>query len=480
MTIVRESVTIVRTFGQKKGEFGGQVRESVTIVRESVTIVQPFYEDDKMNILEERDDAMRTYAFGWDFGNTETDAVMIVRGKQIRFTTPTAFVRVDTTTMQSLASLESGEEVEQGNGRSKNKAKTKGNVADTVVVIDDPNAPSPVIEPDKIIVQLQGESMSFAFGHLALTQKGDPWTGRGDYHRYATSYALRGLLASSALMQTDKEYGLFVVAGLPAGYYLDHPELRDAIKDRLNGTYTFTVDGGQTWRTSHIEVAAIVMEGAGALITFPGLSKTSEAAVIDIGGGTTDLYAQLGATPLDDFCKGTPVAVESATKIVKKTFLSKYKRPLTDKEARDTMRAFALGKKKHFPQVAAFGVLVPVEELQLMVEEAVGSIAEDIVGFISAIWGDGIARFVPILLIGGGAFYFFDAIKNRIGHILQHEDPTFANAIGYATLAARKLLKKMQTVAVEKAKVMVVDADVVAIQAERELLGIEAGVASQE
>ncbi len=428
-----------------------------------------------MNFLEERDEAMRTYAFGWDFGNTETDAVMISKGKQIRFTTPTAFVRVDTTTMQSLASLESGEEVEQG----KSKAKTKGPVAPLVVAVDDPNAPPAVMEPEKIIVQLQGESMSFAFGHLALTQKGDPWTGRGDYHRYASSYALRGLLASSALMQSDKEYGLYVVAGLPAGYYLDYPTLRDAIKARLSGTHTFTVDGGQLWRIAHIEVAAIVMEGAGALITYPSLSKTSEAAVIDIGGGTTDLYAQLGATPLDDFCKGTPVAVESATKILKKTFLGTYKRPLTDKEARDTMRTFALGKKKHFPQIAAFGTLVAVEELQNMVEEAVASIAEDIVGFISAIWGDGIARFVPILLIGGGAFYFFDAIKNRIGHVMQHEDPTFANAIGYATLAARKLLKKMQ---MEKAKV-VVDAEVepqVVVIGKAQAVAVEVGVASQE
>jgi len=427
-----------------------------------------------MTILEESEEIMRTYAFGWDFGNTETDAVMISKGKQIRFTTPTAFVRVDTTTMQSLATLENGEEVEQGNGRS--KAKTNGKAIAPVVAVDDLNAPPPVMEPDTIIVQLQGESMSFAFGHLALTQKGDPWTGRGDYHRYASSYALRGLLAASALMQSDKEYGLYVVAGLPTGYYLDHPTLRDDIKERLNGTHTFTVDGGQTWRTAHIEVAAIVMEGAGALITHPGLSKTSEAAVIDIGGGTTDLYAQLGATPLDDFCKGTPVAVESATKILKKTFLGTYKRPLTDKEARDIMRAFAVGKKKSFPQIAAFGTLVPVEELQNMVEEAVASIAEDIVGFISAIWGDGIARFVPILLIGGGAFYFFDAIKNRIGHVIQHEDPTFANAIGYATLAARKLLKKMQA---EKAKTIVVDAEVVVVDAAL-LRGIEAAVVSQE
>ena len=38
-----------------------------------------------MNFLEEREEDMRTYAFGWDFGNTETDAVMIVRGKEVPF-----------------------------------------------------------------------------------------------------------------------------------------------------------------------------------------------------------------------------------------------------------------------------------------------------------------------------------------------------------------------------------------------------------
>ena len=431
-----------------------------------------------MNFLEEREDEMRTYAFGWDFGNTETDAVLISKGKQLRFTTPTAFVRVDTTTMQSLASLESSEEAEvKGNS----KAKAKGKVVDAVVVVDDSNAPPPVLEPEKIIIQLQGESMSFGFGHHALLQKGDPWTGRGDYQRYASSYALRGALAASGLMQSDKEYGLLVVAGLPADYYLRYPKLRDDIKARLNGTHTFTLDGGQTWRTAHIEVAAIMMEGAGALITYQGLSKTSEAAVVDIGGGTTDLYAQLGATPIDDFCKGTPVAVESATAILKKSFLQEFKRPLADKEARDISRAWASGKKKNFPQIAAFGTLVPVEKLQNMVEEAVLSIAEDIVGFISATWRDGIARFTPILLIGGGAFYFFDAIKNRIDHVMVHDDPTFANAIGYATLAARKLLKKMQAAAEEKARVIIVDADVVVVKDEREeLLRIEARVASQE
>jgi len=432
-----------------------------------------------MTILEERDDTMKTYAFGWDFGNAETGAVMIVRGKQVRLTTPTAFARINTTTMQSLASLESGEQMEQSSGKRNAK---KGQAVEAVGV-DDPTAPLPVSEPDSIVVQLQGESTSYAFGKQALIQKDDPWTGRGDPQRYASSYALRGLLASSALMQSDKEYGLCVVAGLPAQYYLDYPTLRDDIKARLNGTSTFTVNGGQTWRTAHVEVAAIVMEGAGALMTYPGLSRTSEAAVIDIGGGTTDLYAQVGATPLDTYCKGTPHAVESATKIVRETFLRTYKRPLTDNEARDIMRAYASGgKKKPFKSISAFGKLVPVEEVQIMVEEAVGSVAEDIVGFISATWRDGIARFTPIILIGGGAYYFYEAVKKRIGHVLKHDDPTFANAIGYATLAARKLLKKTQesaavAVAVaEKAKSVVV----VEAKAEPQAIVVVAGVAVQE
>ncbi len=430
-----------------------------------------------MNIVEEREEDMKTYPCGFDFGHTETGAVVVVKGKQLRCTIPTAFFRVDTTALKNIGTAEG---IEEREGKAKGKAKAK--TAESLPPQMDEQAIPPALEPDQVIIQLQGESMAYAFGNYALEQTKDPWTGRGDHMRYASSYAVRGLLAISALMQNDREYGLYVVTGIPADYYFRFPELRKHIKAKLDGTYTFTLDG-ETWRTAHVEVATVVMEGAGALIAYPDLDTTKEAAVIDIGGGTTDLYAQNGAKPLDKYCKGDHIAVQNATNILKKAFTQKYKRDLTDKEARDIMRAFASGKKDHFPHISAFGTPVPVTDLQTMVEEAVETIAEDIVGFIGATWQDAIARFTPILLIGGGTFYFYHAVRNRIEHVVQHPDPVFANPIGYATLAARKLRKRMEEVAAaEKAKVVVVESGLVVLEigAGADRQEVEAGVASQE
>jgi len=430
-----------------------------------------------MNVLEEREDEMKTHPCGFDFGHTETGAVLILKGKQVRCTIPTAFYRVDATAFGTTSTAEGIEEREKGKAKAKAKSKS---VESPPVQHEGEQTLAPALEPDKVIIQLQGESMAYAFGHYALEQTKDPWTGRGDHLRYASSYAVRGLLAISALMQPEKEYGLYVVAGIPADYYFRFPELRKQIKAKLDGTYTFTLDG-ETWRTAHVEVATVVMEGAGALIAYHDLDTTKEAAVIDIGGGTTDLYAQNGAKPIDKYCKGEHIAVQNATNILKKAFTRTYKRDLTDKEARDIMRAFASGKKSDFPNISTFGTPVPVKDLQEMVEEAVNIIAEDIVGFIGATWQDAIARFVPILLIGGGTYYFFDAVKNRIEHVVEHPDPVFANPIGYATLAARKLRKRLEeAAAVEKAKAVVVEAECVVVEA-AQVRGLEAGaVGSQE
>src|SRR5205085_741917 len=82
------------------------------------------------------------------------------------------------------------------------------------------------------------------------------------------------------------------VTALPAETYIKNTELRHTIKNALDGVHTFTLDGGKTWRTVSIEVANVVMEGAGALIAYgdKNASKTAESAVIDVGGRTTDLY----------------------------------------------------------------------------------------------------------------------------------------------------------------------------------------------
>lgn len=357
-----------------------------------------------MNYTEEPD-MPKTYATGFDFGNTEIDIVMTIKGQIEKFSAPTAFVRVDTNVMQSLAS------------ESEDKS-------------------------DKLIIRLEGESQAFALGQYALLQEGEPWNGRGDRKRYASKYALRGLLCSTAAMIPDKEYNLCVVAGLPAKLFIDHPELRKEIKTALDGDHTFTFEGKA--RIAHVEVVNVLMEGAGALINYPGLSKTSEAAVIDIGGGTTDLYVQHGVVPVNDLCRGKALGVESATAILKRMFREQHKRALTDMEARKIMYAFASGKKKDFPEITTYGKVVEVADLQQMAEEAVGYVAEEISTFIASTWGENVSRFRPILIIGGGSLYFLDAVLNRIEHVTPHSDPTFANAIGYAQHAQRKLTKKLQ------------------------------------
>src|SRR2546429_4210053 len=79
--------------------------------------------------------------------------------------------------------------------------------------------------------------------------------------------------------------------------------LRNSIKAALDGTHVFTMDNGMTFRHVTIEVATVVMEGSGTLIAYGDrtMSKTTESAVIDIGGRTTDLYVARGQVPVTFF-----------------------------------------------------------------------------------------------------------------------------------------------------------------------------------
>src|SRR5207249_1814044 len=114
-----------------------------------------------------------------------------------------------------------------------------------------------------LTIQLQGEQTCYGVGSIALAQATDPWNGRGDIGRYASSYSLRGLLAISASLIPDKEYGLLVVTGLPAETYQKNPGLRKDIRKALEGSHPFSIDGGKTQRTAHIEFGTVLMEGSG-------------------------------------------------------------------------------------------------------------------------------------------------------------------------------------------------------------------------
>src|SRR5438552_2103115 len=246
---------------------------------------------------------MKWYPYGHDFGNAEMRGVTVLQGMNVSRSAPTAFAKADINAMHNL-----GVKVDQS---------------------------------DTHVIRFHGEAMAYAVGELALQQAVDVYQGRGDIQRYASKFSLRGLLTIAASLIPDHEFGLYVVTGLPAETYIKNTELRHTIKNALDGMHTFTLDGGKTWRTVSVEVANIVMEGAGALIAYSdkNASKTAESAVIDVGGRTTDLYVARGQVPVTDFCKGKPLGVESATQMVMDAFESKHNRPLSRLEAREIMHA---------------------------------------------------------------------------------------------------------------------------------------------
>ncbi len=328
---------------------------------------------------------MKWYPFGYDFGNAEMKGVTVLNARHSSCSIPAAFAKVDINAMRNLG-----------------------------VKMDESNTH---------IIQVQGEAMAYAVGELALQQAVDVYHGRGDIQRNASRYSLRGLLAMAALLIPDTEFGLYVVTGLPAETYIKNMALRNTIKAALDGTHIFTTDNGRTFRRVTVEVATVVMEGAGALISYgdKSMSRTAESAVIDIGGRTTDLYVWLVARSL-------------SLTIVK---ASHWEWNPPRRCLWTLLRAHMIGKT-----VSAY-------ELEQLATEAITQVGSEIVSFIAAAWrqsdrGAVAASFKPVLHIGGGFYYFHNVLRQRIPHLSRPDDPLHANALGYCSLAGRLLIRKVQ------------------------------------
>src|SRR5438105_2608523 len=215
---------------------------------------------------------------------------------------------------------------------------------------------------------------------------------------------------------------------------------------------------GMTFRHVTIEVATVVMEGSGTLIAYGDrtMSKTTESAVIDIGGRTTDLYVARGQVPVTEYCKGKPLGVDSATQMLMDAFESKYDRSLSLLEAREIMLAYASNSSVNasngnvnYPDIAAYGKTINILELERWTREAVTQVGTEIVSFIASAWRQSdrdavAASFKPVLHVGGGVYYFYNFLKKRIPHLSRPDDPIHANALGYCSLASRLLIRKVQ------------------------------------
>ena len=359
---------------------------------------------------------MKWFAYGHDFGNSEIGGAIQEIGVSPPRTLsiPTALAKVD---LQSMLNL----------GIS-------------------------LAEPEYHTLRLDGEEYSYAIGELALQQGGKAiWHGRHDMNRYASKHSVRGMLTIASTLIPDRDFGLYVVTGLPTETFTKNAPLRETIKKELSGTYIFTTDNAKSYRSAVIEVATVVMEGAGALIYYGHQrADRSESAVIDIGGRTTDLYVARGQVPVMDFCKGRPLGVETAAELLKATCEQKYDCSLTDLETRDILRAYARGNINAYPELRVYGKAISPLSLAHLAKQAVVEIGSEILSYISSAWNENDqgkvgSRFSPLLNIGGGVFYFHPLLKERIAHLSCPSDPVHANALGYCTLASYQLARNVQS-----------------------------------
>src|SRR6266567_2660141 len=144
-------------------------------------------------------------------------------------------------------------------------------------------------------------------------------------------------------------------------------------------------------------------------------------------------------------CRGAALGVELTAEVVSRAFQAQHGRALTPQETRSVLRA-SVGSDR-FPLIYARGQEVNSLDLRRWTEEAMRNVGRDIATFASQTWANdelgGVATdMARVLLVGGGAYYFYREIARIIPHVTVPQQPELANALGYAVLARHLRLRR--------------------------------------
>jgi plasmid segregation protein ParM len=370
------------------------------------------------------------YCLGFDFGNAETGAVL--------FDAEHGYLR--SLTLSSATAP----------GRLADLLRTRAGLgaprfAEAGAEADTPWRERVPLSSHEFVLDYEGNE--WFVGDLALTQARDPSTARGDISRYWSRRALHLLLVASAhlIPTSQSEYDLEVVTGLPVETFT--AQTRKQVRTALEGCYSFSLNGVR--RTAQVSVLSVMMEGAGALIAH-GSNRPLLQGCIDVGGRTTDLFVARGQQPILPLCCGKPLGVEDVGDLLSQRFESVYGRPLKAAEVRAIFHAYVM---RHFhqllaetwtqesdPTVYASGVEVSFAELEPWCETLFAETGAEIAAFVGSAWNSSEtgavgADIAQVLLVGGGAYYVAEALRERIPHLSVAPRPELANAMGYGALA---------------------------------------------
>lgn len=276
------------------------------------------------------------------------------------------------------------------------------------------------LRKDELVLEYQGQS---AFvGQLAIEESRDASAARNDVARYWSGHTLRLLLALAA--QGGIRGAVRIMTGLPVSAWTAENKRR--VQRSLIGAHHYSVNGKSQELT--IEAVGAMMEGAAALASYP--PTDAPQAVIDIGGRTTDLFWAQGVRPVAQRCHAADIGVERIADLIRQEVTEVHRRDLSALELRSLLRAHASGKAPP----ALFNRAVPLE-LNGAMSGAVAAVGHQIVSYLAQQWGDdrGViaSEAARVVLIGGGAYYFSDALHSAIPHAEIAKAPELANAMGY-------------------------------------------------
>jgi hypothetical protein len=294
------------------------------------------------------------------------------------------------------------------------------------------------VDPYKQDVQVVYNDINYYVGYLALKQSKRANAQKGDETRYHSLEQLIRLLATSGLAITDQHYEIELVTTVPVGYF--SKELRRRVKDTLEGTFAFTLNGMP--RQATIIVRKVMVEGPPALVLYGGQSAGQRRLIIDGGGHTTDLTLLDGNDPIADQCKGIDLGVENIGDYLADTLREQHGRKLSLRERSDILRAYATRNNPEpvpVPPVFCGTYQLASADVSKIVAAGCQKVANATLTEARSLWGvvnDVVAGDVAYQYhIGGSALFYNDLLKAKMPFLHPVTNASAANARGSARIA---------------------------------------------
>jgi len=274
-------------------------------------------------------------------------------------------------------------------------------------------------------VVIEHNGNSYLVGESAISQS-RMVQRREDRHWFESDEYTILLLAALAALNVKGDVS--IVTGLPVAFFVADKEKLQA---KIMGEYTFTRNGVKF--SVNVTAVKVVPQPFGTLLdialdadgdVIDAETANGNIGIIDCGGKTTNL---LSVKQLGDISKETKSADIGGWDIVRA--LSDYmdneypNRNFKDHELAEIIRT---GKFTYF------GNKIDVRN---KISEIIGPLANEIISKASQYWNGG-AAMDKIIVTGGGAHLLGKAILAHFPHAVQHINPVFGNASGYAKLGA--------------------------------------------